>query len=86
MNTEREQQHRKLCRIKEEMEDTHELQTKINQIGDAYPTSAAALTFGKEQRGTLQNSPRGGPILPADQKKRSNTLKTVQKTEKLLYI
>lgn len=59
------------------MEDTRDLQTDVNQIGDTYPTGAAALTFGEEQRGTLQNSPRGGPILPADQKKkRSNTLKT----------
>lgn len=52
------------------MEDTRDLQTDVNQIGDTYPTGAAALTFGEEQRGTLQNSPRGGPILPADQEKK----------------
>lgn len=58
------------------MEDTHHL-TLIHQekgpsgsdSGGTYPAGAAALTFGEEQRGTLQNRPRRGPILPGDQKK-----------------
>lgn len=59
------------------MEDTPQLQTQIHQEkgpswsvnGGTYPAGAAALTFGEEQRGTLQNRPRRGPILPGDQKK-----------------
>lgn len=58
------------------MEDTHH-QTQTHQekgpsgsdSGGTYPAGAAALTLGEEQRGTLQNRPGRGPILPGDQKR-----------------
>lgn len=31
---------------------------------DTYPAGAAPLTLSKEQGGTLQHRPRGGPVLP----------------------
>ncbi len=32
---------------------------------DTYPAGAAPLAFGKEEGGTLQHRPWGGPVLPA---------------------
>lgn len=75
MKTGGEQQHRNDAEFRKGgMEDTHQLQAQITGKGpswsaDTYPAGAAALTFGEEQRGTLQNRPRRGPILPGDQKK-----------------
>lgn len=43
--------------------------TGTKRGGDTYPAGAAALTFGKEQRRTLQNRPGGAPALPGDRKK-----------------
>lgn len=38
------------------------------RLWDTYPAGAAALALGKEQGGTLQHRPGGGPVFPAWQK------------------
>lgn len=56
------------CRNKEERNNTDKWNAKkgLNPWGwwDTYPTGAAPLTLCKEQGGTLQHCPRGGPVLP----------------------
>lgn len=67
-----EQQHRKGIKEGRDGGHTHihqERGPRWSDCGGTYPAGAAALTFGEEQRGTLQNRPRRGPILPGDQKK-----------------
>lgn len=44
--------------------------TSVRGLWDTYPAGAAALTFGKEQRRTLQNRPGGGPVLSGEQKRK----------------